>query len=162
GLLLVASIVSILWQGFNLGIDFKGGVLIEVKAAQVLDISKMRQEIGTLGFGETQIQYYTGGEWDRPINSWVMIRGVPAAEKAGQDQNTVEQSVVGAVKAKLGPGYNFRRTEIVGPKVSQELFQDGVLATILAVLMISIYVAFRFEWQYGVGALIATGHDVFV
>ena len=66
------------------------------------------------------------------------------------------------IKAKLGAAYQYRRTEVVGPKISGELLNDGILATILAVAMISIYVAVRFEWQYGVGALIATGHDVFV
>ena len=70
--------------------------------------------------------------------------------------------MVSAIKAKLGTSYQYRRTEVVGPKVSGELLNDGILATILAVAMISIYVAVRFEWQYGVGALIATGHDVFV
>jgi preprotein translocase subunit SecF len=62
----------------------------------------------------------------------------------------------------LGAGIQYRRTEAVGPKVSGELLNDGILATILAVAMISVYVAVRFEWQYGVGALIATAHDVFV
>ena len=66
------------------------------------------------------------------------------------------------IKEKLGASYQYRRTEVVGPKVSGELLNDGILATILAVVMISVYVAVRFEWQYGVGALIATGHDVFV
>jgi preprotein translocase subunit SecF len=69
---------------------------------------------------------------------------------------------VQAIKSKLTAGESVRRTDVVGPKVSQELFHDGVIATILAVLMISVYVAIRFEWQYGIGALIATGHDVFV
>jgi preprotein translocase subunit SecF len=70
--------------------------------------------------------------------------------------------VVREIKAKLGSAYQYRRTEVVGPKVSSELLDDGILATILAVAMISVYVAVRFEWQYGVGALIATAHDVFV
>jgi len=62
----------------------------------------------------------------------------------------------------LLPTERVRRTDVVGPKVSQELFHDGVIATLMAVAMISLYVAVRFEWQYGIGALIATGHDVFV
>jgi preprotein translocase subunit SecF len=73
-----------------------------------------------------------------------------------------EQASVRDIKAKLGTSYQYRRTEVVGPKVSGELLNDGIIATILAVAMISVYVAVRFEWQYGVGALIATGHDVFV
>src|SRR6185503_12852038 len=66
------------------------------------------------------------------------------------------------IKARLGSDYTFRNPEIVGPKVSGELFHDGVVATVLAVIFISVWVWFRFEWQYGIGALIATGHDVFV
>ena len=162
GLLLVVSIVSIFWHGFNLGIDFTGGVMMEVKAAQTIDISKMRTEVGSLHFGETQIQYFGGGECDKPANSCVLIRVQPRIVGAGGDQNASDQAVVQAIKSKLTAGESVRRTDVVGPKVSQELFHDGVIATILAVLMISVYVAIRFEWQYGIGALIATGHDVFV
>jgi preprotein translocase subunit SecF len=108
------------------------------------------------------LQYFGGGECDRPANSCVLIRIQPRAVKVGGDQNAADQAVVQAIKAKLAAGQAVRRTDMVGPKVSQELFRDGVMATILAVAMISIYVAVRFEWQYGIGALIATGHDVFV
>jgi preprotein translocase subunit SecF len=162
GLLVVISVISILWHGFNLGIDFTGGVLMEVKSAQVIDIGKMRTEVDSLGFPESQLQYFGGGECDRPANSCVMIRIQPKAIKAGVDQNDAEQAVVREIKDKLGSSYQYRRTEVVGPKVSGELLSDGIWATIFAVAMISIYVAVRFEWQYGIGALIATGHDVFV
>ncbi len=155
GLLLVISIVAIAWHGFNLGIDFTGGVLMEVKAAQTLDIGPMREKVNTLGFGETQLQFFGGGECDTPVNSCVLIRVQP---KAGQN----DQAVAASIKAKLGEGYNFRRTDVVGPKVSEELFRNGVIATLLAIFMIAIYVAVRFEWQYGIGAAIATGHDVLV
>jgi preprotein translocase subunit SecF len=162
GLLLVVSVISILWHGFNLGIDFTGGVLMEVKAAQVIDIGKMRGSINTLGFPESQLQYFGGGECNQPVNSCVMIRIQPKAISSGTDQNEADQAVVRAIKGKLGSAYQYRRTEVVGPTISNQLLNDGILATILAVAMISIYVAVRFEWQYGVGALIATGHDVFV
>jgi preprotein translocase SecF subunit len=66
------------------------------------------------------------------------------------------------IQAQLGEGYAFRRTEVVGPKVSSELLTAGILAAVAAVFMIAIYVWFRFEWQYAVGAFVATGHDVFV
>jgi preprotein translocase subunit SecF len=162
GLLLAVSIVSILWHGFNLGIDFTGGVLMEVKAAQVIDIGKMRSEIIGLGFNDPVVQTFGSGECDKPVGSCAMIRVQPHAAKAGADQNELDQAVVREIKGKLGSAYQYRRTEVVGPTVSNELLNDGILATILAVVMISIYVAVRFEWQYGVGALIATGHDVFV
>jgi preprotein translocase subunit SecF len=165
GLLLVISLISIFWHGFNLGIDFTGGVLMNVKSAQVIDISKMRADVDSLGFPESQLQYAGGGDCDKPANSCVMIRVQPKDiknVKAGIDQNEADQAVVSAIKGKLGPSVQYRSTEVVGPKVSGELLNDGILATILAVAMISIYVAVRFEWQYGVGALIATGHDVLV
>jgi preprotein translocase subunit SecF len=150
GLLTLAAILSIAIQGFNLGIDFTGGVLLEAKSVHTIDIGKVRSEVNHLGFTQAQLQYFGGGECDRPVNSCVLIR-IQAGEAA-----------VGSIKAKLGTEYSFRRAEVVGPKVSQELFSDGVKATILAIVLISIYVAVRFEWQYGIGALIATGHDVFV
>jgi preprotein translocase subunit SecF len=161
GLLMVISIISILYQGFNLGIDFTGGVLMEVKAAQVIDIGKLRGDIIALGYNDPVVQTFGGGECDRPLGSCASIRVQPR-EISGVDQNDADQAVVREIKAKLGAGYQYRRTEVVGPKVSGELLNDGIWATILAVVMISCYVAVRFEWQYGVGALIATGHDVFV
>ncbi|MBA2590292.1 MAG: protein translocase subunit SecF [Alphaproteobacteria bacterium] len=162
GLLLVISLISIFWHGFNLGIDFTGGVLMQVKSAQVIDIGKMRSDVDALGFPESQLQYNGGGDCDHPVNSCVMIRVQPKDIKAGVDQNVADQEVVSAIKGKLGSSVQYRSTEVVGPKVSGELLNDGILATILAVAMISIYVAVRFEWQYGIGALIATGHDVLV
>jgi preprotein translocase subunit SecF len=162
GLLLLISIVSIAWQGFNLGIDFTGGVLMQVKSAQVVNIGPMREQVNTLGFGESQLQYFGGGDCDHPANSCVLIRVQPRQAQAGQDQNTADQAVAQAIKTKLGPAYTIRSTTVVGPKVSQELFHDGVIATLLAILMITIYVSVRFEWQYGIGAAVATGHDVLV
>jgi preprotein translocase SecF subunit len=156
GLLLLASIISIAVHGFNLGIDFTGGVLMEVKSAQTIDIGKMRSDIGSLGFNETKIQYVGGTpSCDTPVNSCVLIRVQPSSDVANQ-------AVEPKTKAKLGPGYDFRNTEVVGPEVSSELFHAGVLATLLAVLAIGIWVALRFEWQYGISAALATGHDVLV
>jgi preprotein translocase subunit SecF len=155
GLLLLVTIVSIAWYGFNLGIDFTGGVLLEVKAPQVIDIAAIRAEVKSLSFGDSQIQYFGGGACDKPANSCALIRVQPRADQSGD-------AAAAAIKQKLGPSFNFRNAQVIGPKVSEELFHDGVLATVLAILLISVYVAFRFEWQYGVGALIATSHDVLV
>jgi len=155
GLLLLAAIVSIFLHGFNLGIDFTGGVLMQVKSAQVIDIGQMRHQIDSIGFGEAQLQFIGGGACDTPANSCVLIRVQP---KKGQS----DEAVAGSIKDKLGKAFTYRNAQVIGPKVSQELFQDGVVATILAVFMIAIYVAVRFEWQYGIGAIVATGHDVFV
>jgi preprotein translocase subunit SecF len=88
------------------------------------------------------------------VNSCVLVRVQPKTQSG--------DAVVAKIKSTLGGSYNFRNAEVIGPKVSQELFRDGVLATVLAIILISVYVAIRFEWQYGIGALVATGHDVFV
>jgi preprotein translocase subunit SecF len=154
GLLVLISIVSIALYGFNLGIDFTGGVLVEAKAAHTINISELRGQIGRLGFGETDIQYVGTGQCDKPVNSCVLVRVQPKTQSG--------DAVVAKIKSTLGGSYNFRNAEVIGPKVSQELFRDGVLATVLAIILISVYVAIRFEWQYGIGALVATGHDVFV
>jgi preprotein translocase subunit SecF len=155
GLLLLASIISIAVQGFNLGIDFTGGVLMQVKSAQTIDVGKMRTDIRSLAFKETDIQTIGGGQCDTPVDSCVLIRVQPDSAEA-------DQIVSEKIKSKLGAGYTFRAAEVVGPKVSGELFHAGVLATLLAVLAIGGWVAVRFEWQYGVSAAVATGHDVLV
>src|SRR3569833_2877060 len=133
GLLLLVSFVFIAWHGFNLGIDFTGGVLLEAKAAHVIDIGPMRTAVDTLYPG-AQIQYFGGGECDHPVNSCVLIRVQPKSE-AGRDQNVADQAAANAIKAKLGKDLQFRRTDVVGPKVSGELFHAGVLASMLAILM---------------------------
>jgi preprotein translocase subunit SecF len=155
GLMLLATIVFLFVQGLNLGIDFTGGVLIEVKAPQQIDIGTMRTQVESTGVGGAQIQYFSGGDCDMPANSCVLIRVQPQEE--GMDQATATN-----IQETLGAGYEYRRVDVVGPKVSGELFIDGVIATVLAVIMISVYVALRFEWQFGVGAIVATGHDVLV
>jgi preprotein translocase SecF subunit len=155
GLLLLASIIAIAVHGFNLGIDFTGGVLMEVKSAHVIDIGQVRSQVDSLGFAESQLQFFGGGACDSPPNSCVLIRVQPHPNQSGTD-------IANAIKTKLGTGYTMRNQQVIGPKVSGELFRAGIIATVLAVLAIAVYVWVRFEWQYGIGAVVATGHDVFV
>jgi preprotein translocase subunit SecF len=162
GLLVLVSVISIAWHGFNFGIDFTGGVLMQVKSAQVIDVGKMRHDIISQGFNDPEVQTFGGGVCDRPTGSCVMIRVQPRTVAAGGNQDKADEASVQDLKTKLGPSYTYLSTSVVGPKVSGELLNDGIIATLLAVAMISIYVAVRFEWQYGIGALIATAHDVFV
>src|SRR5215510_12591879 len=155
GLLVLISIISLFLHGLNLGIDFTGGVLVEVKSQQSIDIGQMRTRVDSLGFAEAQLQYFGGGDCETPPNSCVLIRVQP-------QPGACDQAAANTIQNALGQGYTFRRTEVVGPKVSGELLTAGVAATIVAVIAIAIYVWVRFEWQYGVGAIVATGHDVFV
>jgi preprotein translocase subunit SecF len=157
GLLVLISIIWLALHGLNYGIDFTGGVLLEVKSPQSINIGAMRGQVDRLGFSEAQLQYFGGGECETPQNSCVLIRVQPQKNSGSSDQ-----AVVATIRTVLGPSYLFRRTEVVGPKVSDELKNAGIMATVIAVMMIGVYVAIRFEWQYGVAAIIATGHDVFV
>src|SRR5258707_3756492 len=125
GLLVVISILSIWLHGFSLGIDFTGGVLMEVKSAQTIDIGKMRADINTLGFPESQLQYFGGGECDKPVNSCVMIRVQPRAISKAVDQNDAEQAGGRAIKGKLGSAYQYRRTAVLGRQASGELPNGG-------------------------------------
>jgi len=155
GLLLVVALASLWFQGLNLGIDFTGGVLIEVASPTVIDEAKLgeiRAKVTGLGFGEVAVQTLANGKGEQKD---AQIRVQPSSKLVNQEQEVAQK-----IKAALGPSYTYARVEAVGPKVSGELFQTGVIAAVLAVLMIAIYVAVRFEWQFGVSALLSNGHDV--
>jgi len=155
GLLLLIAVASIAVQGFNLGIDFAGGVEIQAKSPHAVDIGDIRAMLGSRGYDDLHVQSVRGGVCDVPRDSCIRIVARP---KPGQSVS----ATAALIKQKLGPSFQYLNTQVIGARVSNELFRRGVYATILAVVLISIYVAFRFEWQYGVGALVATGHDVFV
>jgi preprotein translocase subunit SecF len=150
GLLVVATIVSLYVQGLNLGIDFTGGVVIEASSEKTIDLGALREKLGTLGFGEVALQNFGS-------DKAVLIRVQPSQQVTGQEQEVAKE-----IKQALGASFTIDRQEAVGPKVSGELFQTGVIATTLAILMIAAYVWFRFEWQFGVAGMLATGHDVLV
>lgn len=150
GLLVVATIVSLWFQGLNLGIDFTGGVVIEAKSKNAIEFEQVRTKIEGLGFKDPTVQQF--GD-DKSL----LIRIKPTAQVEGHEQDAAKK-----IQAALGTGYTFSRVEAVGPKVSNELFQSGVWATVLGVFMIGVYVWLRFEWQFGLSAMIATGHDVLV
>jgi preprotein translocase subunit SecF len=147
-LLMVVSIGIFFGRSLNYGIDFQGGILIEVRTSQPGRLAKIRSTLGALGLGEVALQ-----EFGAPTDILIRVQKQDGGEKA-------QQRAVEAVKKALGAGVEYRRTEFVGPKVSKELFLNGVLAVVLAVIAILIYIWFRFEWQFGVGAVIALVHDV--
>jgi preprotein translocase subunit SecF len=147
-ILVLCSFVTIFSQGLNYGIDFQGGILIEVRVDKSRKIGEMRQQLSTIGLGEVSLQ-----EFGAPTDILIRVQKQAGGEKA-------QQVAINKVKKELGPGVKYRRTEFVGPKVSKELFRDGVLAVLLAILGILLYIWFRFEWQFGLGAIVALSHDV--
>src|SRR5882762_10300776 len=148
----LASILAIslyFFHGLNFGIDFKGGLLMEVQTKSGdADLAKMRSALGTLGFGEVQLQQFGAA-------SNVLIR---IAEQPGGD--AAQQQAVGKVRGALGNDVDYRRVEVVGPRVSGELLSYGVIGLGLAILCILVYLWFRFEWQFALGAMIANVHDI--
>ncbi len=146
--LVVASMLLFGIKGLNYGIDFKGGIMIDVRTPGPADMPAMRQALSELGLGEVALQ-----EFGAPDNVLIRLQKQDGGEKA-------QAVAVEKLKAALGEGMEYRRTEFVGPKVSDELFWDGVMAVSLAILAILVYVWFRFEWQFGLGAVVALLHDV--
>ena len=148
----VLSIIAItlyFTHGLNFGIDFSGGTLIEVQnKAGPIDIARMRATVSGLGLGEVQLQEY--GSPDT-----VLIR---VAQQPGGDQ--AQQAVEVKVRGALGDAVDYRRIDVVGPRVSGELLAYGMLGLMLAIFAILIYLWFRFEWQFALGAMIANVHDI--
>ncbi|MEC8310122.1 MAG: protein translocase subunit SecF [Pseudomonadota bacterium] len=149
GVLVAVSIALFTLVGLNLGIDFRGGILIEARnSAGAADIGSIRSDLNRLGLGDISIQGF-GSETD------VLVRV--------QRQEGDESAQIAAIKAitdALGEDYDIRRTEFVGPTVGAELAEKGVLAVICALLAIMVYIWFRFEWQFSIAAILALAHDV--
>ena len=148
-MLSIVAITLFFTHGLNFGIDFKGGTLMEVQAKSgTADIAAMRSTLGGLGLGDVQLQQF-GGPGD------VLIR---VAEQPGGD--AAQRAAVQKVQGALGDSVDYRRVEVVGPRVSGELLAYGMLGLMLAILAILIYLWFRFEWQFALGAMIANVHDI--
>ena len=146
--MIVASIVLVAIFGLNFGIDFKGGILLDVRAEAPIDMVAMRERLNGLGLGEVGLQEFGGDDT-------VLIR--LQRQEGGE---AAQQAAIGKIREALGPGLDYRRVEVVGPQVSQELLRDGTYALVAALLAIMAYVWFRFEWQFGVAAVIAELHDL--
>jgi preprotein translocase subunit SecF len=148
-LLSIVAIVLYFTHGLNFGIDFMGGTLIEVQSkAGPADIAKMRSTLGELGVGEVQLQEFGG-----PENVLVRLAQQPGGEQA-------QQAAVLKVQGALGDTVDYRRVEVVGPRVSGELLYLGIMGIFAAIGAILIYLWFRFEWQFALGAMIANVHDI--
>ena len=147
----IASIVLFFVMGLNLGIDFRGGTLIEIKTLEgPANIGSIRSRLGELNLGDVEVQ--TFGAPDE-----VLIR----VESQGSGEEG-EQAVISRIKESFGDEVEYRRVEVVGPRVSAELARAGIIGVVTALAAIMIYIWFRFEWHFSVGAIIATLHDVII
>ena len=148
-ILVLASVLLFSMIGLNLGIDFRGGILIEARNTNgPADIADLRSDLGKLGLGDISLQGF-GTDTD------VLVRV--------QRQEGDEAAQIAAIKAitdTLGGDYDIRRTEFVGPTVGAELASKGIQAVICALLAIMVYIWFRFEWQFSIAAILALAHDV--
>ncbi len=154
GMLSVLSLVLFFLFGLNYGVDFRGGSLIEVqsRSGQAV-IGDVRNQLNRLGLGDVQVQQF-GGPGD------LLIRVEQQRAPTQAEMETAQQAAVARIRDALQATYEIRRVETVGPQVSGELIQAGIIAVILSVFAILVYLWFRFEWQFAVGAIIATLHDV--
>jgi preprotein translocase SecF subunit len=150
--LVLLTLVLLPTRGLNLGIDFQGGILIEVGMPEAAaDLGQMRSTLGALGLGEVALQEFGG-----PSN--VLIR-VERQDGGEQGQLAAVQKVKAALADRFGEDISYRRVESVGPKVSEDLLWNGTQALLYALAAILAYVWFRFEWQFAVGAVVALIHD---
>ena len=148
---IISSIFLLFARGLNFGIDFNGGTLIEVqKISGNADVSEMRSRLGQLDFGNIQLQEF-GKKTD------LLIRVEQLSEEEG-----AQQAIISKISEAVGMDYKIRRIEVVGPKVSAELIKKGIIAVISAVVSVLIYIWFRFEWQFGIGAIFALVHDIII
>ncbi|MCH7942669.1 MAG: protein translocase subunit SecF [Proteobacteria bacterium] len=139
-------------RGLNLGIDFLGGILIEAQTTGPANLGAMRAVLGGLGLGEVALQ-----EFGTPEDVLIRVARQPGGE---QDQLVAVAKVKQALAAMGAGDISYRRVEFVGPKVSAELVEAGLTAVVVAVFLMLLYIWFRFEWQFSIGAVVALVHDV--
>ena len=147
----IVSLVSLGVRGLEFGVDFTGGVIMEVAYADSVDLANVREALEAGGFGTVRAQHY-GSTHN------VLIRAMPSEQK---DEARQAQDMLAALKVQ-DPSVELRRVEFVGPQVGSDLRVQGTLAMVFALIGILIYVAVRFKWKFSVGAVAATIHDVII
>ena len=146
-----SSLFFLVYKNLNFGIDFKGGTLIEIKKDENLSIAEIRNQLSELNIGDIQIQTFGS-------DNIILIRIENSTNlDANDDMSSIE-----LIRSSLGNDVIIQRTEIVGPKVSSELIQKGIIAIIIAVFLMLFYIWIRFEWQFSIGAVTALIHDVMI
>ena len=148
--LVIISVALLIFKGLNFGVDFKGGTLIELRATdKQITISQVRQSFLNMNLGDVTVKEF--GK-----NNDFLIK---FEKKENSNKNLIVQIKEDLTKS-VGPGFNFRRVESVGPKVSSELLRSGIIAIGLSLVAMLIYIWIRFEWQFSIGAILALFHDV--
>ena len=151
-ILIFLSIIFLLFKGLNFGVDFKGGTLIELRTESInINISEIRESLLKMKLGDINVKKF-GKENDFLIKIELSLTN---------DSNFIK-NINDQLSSDLGSSVNFRRVENVGPKVSSELLQDGLLAISLSLAAMLFYIWIRFEWQFSLGAIIAIIHDVLI
>jgi preprotein translocase subunit SecF len=151
-IIILGSLGLIATKGLNFGIDFTGGMMIEVQVEPAPDLGLLREDLNALNIGDISIQ-----EFGSPID--ILIR-VPQQEGGPDAQKAAENAVRSVMDDMEGVNVDYRRVEFVGPQVGEELIQAGLYAVIFSLLGIMAYVSFRFEWQFGAASIVAVLHDV--
>ena len=151
-LLIIISVLLLFFKGLNYGVDFKGGTLIELRANDSqINIFKLRQSLLNMKLGDVSVKQF-GNQNDYLIKF----------EKKNDNNPNFIQEIKDDLTKSIGPGFNFRRVENVGPKVSAELLKSGIIAIGLSIAAMLFYIWIRFEWQFSLGAILALLHDVII
>ena len=151
-ILALLSAFTILFQGLNLGVDFKGGTLIELRTENFqIGISEIRQSFLKMNLGEVSVQKF-GNENDYLVK----------IQQTNQQDTNFIKKINQQISKDVGSNINFRRVENVGPKVSHELIRSAAIAIALSMLAMLVYIWFRFEWQFSLASIIALVHDVLI
>lgn len=151
-LLVLGSLFSIFTKGINFGLDFTGGIVVEAGFEQQADLPKIRTALAADGFPDAVVQYFG-------TSTEVMIRIAP---RNNVDQAVIGEQIISSIQKVEKGEVTKRRVEVVGAAVGDELKDDGMLALLASFIGIMMYVAFRFEWRYSVGAVVALIHDVII
>ena len=150
--LIIISVLLLFFKGLNYGVDFKGGTLIELRANDSqINIFKLRQSLLNMKLGDVSVKQF-GNQNDYLIKF----------EKKNDNNPNFIQEIKDDLTKSIGPGFNFRRVENVGPKVSAELLKSGIIAIALSLAAMLFYIWIRFEWQFSLGAILALLHDVII
>lgn len=145
----IVAVIAFLTLGMNVGIDFKGGTVVEMQAkGEMVNFATIRDTAHKLNLGEVEIQQFGTGR-----DVLLRIGLQPGGDRA-------QAEVVVKLRSVFEDKFDFRRVEVVGPRVSEELVQNGIIGVLLAILVVLIYLWFRYEWEFAVGAVIATMHDL--